>query len=483
MKKCFYSLLFLCFVLNGNAQNKSKDYSEAFKMIEVWLDAQRDYEELPAVMAIIVEDQEVLWEGAFGLANMEDKVIAIPSTLCSICSISKLFTSVAIMKLYDEGKLRLDDKIEDLLPWYDLKQQFPDSGPITVRSLLTHSSGLPREANFPYWTGPDFPFPESADIKEELSEQETLYRSSTYFQYSNLGLTLLGEVVKEVSGMSYDLYVKRHILEPLGLSNTLTELPEELYGTELAIGYGPLSRDNQRERINFFQAKGVKAAAGFSSNVQDLGKFASWQLRLIDTTSTEILRPSTLRNMHNVHWIDSDWETSWGLGFSVYKGRDGSKWISHGGSCPGYRSTLQINPKSKRAYSVMINANGTNPGKYAHGMHSILEKLGTAKDTLPTSGQKNKIDLKQYEGYYDTKPWSSEVYISTWKDQLVMMNLPTSSPVDAMTFYKHIEGDIFRRIRDDNEMGETLVFERGNDGEVMRFKSHGNYSDKLIRGK
>ena len=63
------------------------------------------------------------------------------------------------MKLYDEGKLRLDDRIDDLLPWYDLEQKFTASGPITVRSLLTHSSGLPREANFPYWTGPDFPFP------------------------------------------------------------------------------------------------------------------------------------------------------------------------------------------------------------------------------------------------------------------------------------------------------------------------------------
>lgn len=479
MKRNFYCLLFLCFALVGNAQNNSKDYSEAFKLIEVWLDAQRDYEQLPAIMGIVVEDQEVLWEGAFGLANMEDKVIAESSTLCSICSISKLFTSVAIMKLYDEGKLRLDDRIEDILPWYDLKQQFGDSGPVTIRSLLTHSSGLPREANFPYWTGPDFPFPESADIKEELSDQETLYPSSTYFQYSNLGLTLLGEVVEEISGMSYDKYVEQNILRPLGLSSTLTELPQDLYGTKLAIGYGPLTRDHQREKINFFQAKGVKAAAGFSSNVTDLGKFASWQLRLLDTTSTEILKPSTLKNMHNVHWIDPDWETSWGLGFSVYKGSDGSKWVSHGGSCPGYRSTLQIHPKSQRAYSVMINANGTNPGKYAHGIHDILEKLGTAKDSLVLSDKKNRSDLRQYVGYYDTRPWTSEVYVGSWKDQLVMMNLPTSSPVEAMTFYKHIEGDTFRRVRDNGELGETLVFEKGNDGKVARFKSHGNYSEKM----
>ena len=81
---------------------------------------------------------------------MEENITSSPKTLGSICSISKLFTSVAIMKLYDEGKLRLDDEVKDLLPWFDLNQQYTESGPITVRGLLTHSSGLPREAAAPY---------------------------------------------------------------------------------------------------------------------------------------------------------------------------------------------------------------------------------------------------------------------------------------------------------------------------------------------
>ena len=161
MKKLSLIALLLFFILTGYSQKAKMDYSEGFKLIEVWLDAQKDFEKLPGITAIIVEDQDVLWSNAFGMANPEGKVKAEPTTLFSICSISKLFTSVAIMKLYDEGKIRLDDLISDLLPWYDLEQKFPDSGTITVRSLLTHSSGLPREANFPYLTGPDFPFPSS----------------------------------------------------------------------------------------------------------------------------------------------------------------------------------------------------------------------------------------------------------------------------------------------------------------------------------
>ncbi len=170
MKKNYVTtLLFLC-ITTAHSQNDKKDYSEAFDLIEVWLEAQKDFEKLPGIKAIVVEDQEVLWSGAFGMANIEDGVKSESSTLGSICSISKLFTAVAVMKLYDEGKLRLDDLVSELLPWYDLKQQYAHSGPITVRSLLTHSSGLPREANFPYWTGPDFPFPSSDQIKRELSK-------------------------------------------------------------------------------------------------------------------------------------------------------------------------------------------------------------------------------------------------------------------------------------------------------------------------
>lgn len=454
MKKIYVGTLLLFLVSIGYSQNDKKDYSEAFKLIEVWLESQKDFEQLPGIMAVIVEDQEVLWSGAYGMANQEENVEAQPSTICSICSISKLFTAVAIMKLYDEGKLRLDDRIEELLPWYDLGQKFPDSGPITIRSLLTHSSGLPREADSPYWTGPDFPFPNQQEVREGLKHQETLYPSFTYFQYSNLGLTLLGEVVEEISGMPFDDYITENILEPLNLEDTRTEMPENLYGNELAVGYSAMTRQGTRERINFFQARGIKAAAGFSSTVEDLAKFASWQFRLLDTTGTEILKPSTLKYMQNVHWTDPDWKTGWGLGFSVYQS-GGSKWVGHGGSCPGYRSTLQMNPQSKRAYSVIINAGGTNPGKYVRGMHEILEKVkGTTDAEIDGEGIAD-IDLADYEGYYDLQPWASEAYFSVWEGKLMQISLPSSSPANSMTFYEHIESDTFRRIRDDGELGET----------------------------
>jgi len=473
MKRSYFTLVFLFIIATGYSQKSETDYSEAFKLIEVWLEAQKDFENLPGISAIIIQDQDVLWSGAYGMANIENNIETEPGTICSICSISKLFTSTAIMKLYDEGKLRLDDRIDDLLPWYNLEQKYPDSGPITIRSILTHSSGLPREANYPYWTGPDFPFPSKEEIKKELINQETLYPASTYFQYSNLGMTLLGEVVEEISGTPYEEFIYNNIIEPLGLEDTRTELPEDLYGSKLAIGYSAVKRDGSRDKVNFFQAYGIKPAAGFSSNVIDLGKFASWQFRLIDSTETEILKPSTLKNMYNVHWMDPDWGTSWGLGYSVSKGPDGSKLVGHGGSCPGYRSQLVLNPATKRAYAVMINAGGTNPSKYINGINAILSKAGKNENDSVKAG------MVEYTGYYSMQPWGAETYISTWEGKLVTMSLPTDSPASAMTFYKHIEGDRFYRIRDNKEHGETLTFQRNKEGKIISYEKHGNYYKKM----
>lgn len=463
--------------LLGFTQEKDKDYTEAFKLIETWLDAQKDFDRLPGLSAAIIKDQEMIWSGAWGKANVEKDVDTETETIYSICSISKLFTSIAIMKLYDEGKLRLDDRIDDILPWYDLEQKYPTSGPITIRSILTHSSGLPREAKYPYWTGPDFPFPTQPEIREELENQETLYPASTYFQYSNLGMTLLGEIIEAVSGKSYDDYIYENIIEPLGLEDTRTELPEHLYGDILAIGYSAIQRNGSREKVNLFQAKGIMPAAGFSSTVIDLGKFASWQFRLLEGSENEILKPSTLKNMFNVHWMDPDFGTTWGLGFSVSKGADGKKVVGHGGSCPGYRSQLTLSPDTKMAFAVMINASGTSPSLYINGISAILKKVDKDYDESDTSF------LEEYTGYYSSQPWGAETYISTWEGKLVTLNLPTASPASSMTLYAHIEGDKFYRIRDDKQRGETLSFVRDDSGRIISYEVHGNYYSKIAGQK
>lgn len=479
MKNTIALIMLSLIAFSVTAQEQSTDYAEALSLIEVWLDAQRDYDRVPGMSVIIADDQEVLWSGAFGMANQEDQVKATPRTLYSICSISKLFTSVAIMKLYDEGKLRLDDKIQDLLPWYDLPQQFEDSWPITIRTLLTHSSGLPRESNHPYWTGPDFPFPETESLKSELQNQETLYPSSAYFQYSNLAMSLLGEVVTELSGMPYEKYIQTQILDPLDMQDTRTFLPEDQYGTDLAIGYSALDREGERYKVNLFQARAAKAAAGFSSNVTDLARFASWQFRLVDTTSTEILKASTLKQMYNVHWVDQDGQNTWGLGFGIVKSPDGERMVGHSGGCPGYNTLFSMIPAKKRAYAVFTNGLNTNRTGYVRGMHSLLEKY--KKESMKSEEATEVPSLDEYGGYYHMLPWQPEVYLASWHNKLVILSLPSENPAESLVELKYMEKDLFRRVRADGEPGESYEFIRGEDGAIQKFKRHNNYFTRIIK--
>ena len=96
----------------------------------------------------------LLWSRGFGYAHLEEKVAARADTMYSICSISKLFTGVAVMQQRDAGTLGLDDPVAQHLPWFRINDAEAGSPPVTVRGILTHSSGLPRESDFPYWTGP-----------------------------------------------------------------------------------------------------------------------------------------------------------------------------------------------------------------------------------------------------------------------------------------------------------------------------------------
>lgn len=115
-----------------------------------------------------------------------------------------------------------------------------------------------------------------------MDELETLYPASTYFQYSNFGMSILGAVVEELSGMDFEKYVQENILNPLELKDTRPFMPQDLLDKQLATGYSALDRSGDREKLDLFFTDGITAAAGFTSTVEDLAKFASWQFRLLE---------------------------------------------------------------------------------------------------------------------------------------------------------------------------------------------------------
>jgi CubicO group peptidase (beta-lactamase class C family) len=445
---------------------------QATELLRVWLHAQRDYDRIPGLSAAVVHGQETVWMGAFGVQDLTTGVPASAGTIYSICSISKLFTAVGVMQLRDQGKLRLDDPVRRHLPWFAIRQTHADRGDVTVQGLLTHAAGLPRESDHPYWTAPDYPFPAREQIIERLRNQETLYPADTYYQYSNLGLTLAGEVVAAVSGLSYGDYVRRNILGPLGLASTTPEMPAAERGKRLAQGYGSLTRAGTREPIAFFEARGIAPAAGYASTAEDLAAFARWQFRLLEQGGTEVLNANTLREMHRVHWVDPEFEVTRGLGFGVW--RDNNRtFVGHGGSCPGYRTQLLLRPAERIA--TIFLANGmVNASAYAQRMYDIMAPalLAAARDT--TRPRAADTTLAPYTGRYGQQPWGAEAAMVAWQEGLAVINLPTMNPLTGMTRLRKTGDHTFRRIRPDDTLGETIVFEMGPDGRAARYIWHNN---------
>lgn len=454
--------------------------ADALTVVETWLDAQRAYEEIPGISAAIVADQEQVWSGAVGYAHPATHEAATPQTIYSICSISKLFTSIAIMQLRDAGKLRLSDAVADHLPWYTMGEAEEGEPLVTIEGLLTHSAGLPRESDHHYWSQPDFQFPTREEIIEGLRNQEALYPAWAHYQYSNLGLTLAGEIVRERSGMAYEDYVRKNIIDPMGLTDTRPAMPEDERGRRLATGYSSITRDGIREPLPFFNARGIAPAAGFSSTAEDLARFATWHFGL--DGDDRILHEHTLAEMQRVHYVDPAWDTYRGLGFGVYRD-EGRTFTGHSGSCPGYRTQLLLDTDRKIATVFMANASGVDTHKFATGMYDLVaEALVAAReargsettDKAPAGVDADTLIFDDYLGTYDVQPWGGEVATVRWKGGLAMLYLPTDDPVHALTRLKHVEADTFRRILDDEDLGEPITFLRDDSGRVVAYRQFHN---------
>lgn len=479
--KCWPVLLVLGSMLTspvtGQVMRDDPRVVSALALLERWVDAQQAYERLPGVSMAVVHDQELVWSKGFGFARLETRTAALPTTMYSICSISKLFTSIGIMQLRDRKMLRLDDAPAEHLPWFNIERADPASPSLSIRGMLTHSAGLPRESDYPYWTGPDYPFPTREEIIERVGTQRTLYPADRYYQYSNLGLTLAGEIVAAASEETYANYVRRQILDPLGMDDTNTEHRDDLRGNRLARGYTAVRRDGSREPVPAYQVRGIAPAAGFTSTVEDLARFASWQFRLLKHGGEEVLNAATLREMHRVHWIDPDWDTTRGLGFWVSRS-DKKTFVGHGGYCPGYQAHFRLQPEDAIATIFMTNTNGLNSAMYTQRAYEIMAPVIRETASDPGGGVPPNPAFAKYVGRYDD--WlAGEEHVIPWKGGLAIVYLPTADPMNSLIVLEHVEGHTFRRRRDDGTLGEAITFEMGPDGMASRVWRHSNYARRV----
>ncbi|MBI2861622.1 MAG: beta-lactamase family protein, partial [Chloroflexi bacterium] len=306
----------------------------------------------------IVRDQELAWSAGFGFADIETERRPDEHTLFRVGSITKTFTATAIMQLYDEGKLRLDDPIVRYLPEFAaVRNRFGQVEDVTFRRLLTHHSGLVGEAPLGYWETLDFPTME--EILATLPQIEVVIEPDSAFKYSNLAFFLLGEVVTRLSGRPYIDYVRTEILEPIGMTSSTFKMTDRLR-PRTAVGYDPHPyEDNPIPSADLIYYKGRTPAGGLYSTVYDLAKWIALQFRMTVPAreGAQVLRGRSLEEMHRPHYMEPDLITGNCLSWMVMR-RGENVYFGHGGGAPGFITQIFFNKFSRTGVIVLTNMGG-----------------------------------------------------------------------------------------------------------------------------
>jgi CubicO group peptidase (beta-lactamase class C family) len=447
----------------------------AIDLLSAWIESQMAYAGQPGLSIGVVHDQQLVWASGFGHASVEANRPAGPQTLYRIASITKLFTSTAILQLRDAGRLQLDDPIVQHLPWFSIGQPYADAPALTIRHLITHTAGLPREAGFPYWTDNDFPTIEK--VRERLPQQRAALPAETQWKYSNLGLTLAGEVVAAVSGRPYAEYVTQHVLEPLGMKRTFVSTPPADH-PDLATGYERRLPNGQRAQAVLSDGRGITAAAGMTTCVTDLARFVMLQFRDGAAGGAQILKSSTLREMQRPHWVDPDWTAGWGLGFRVQR-RNGKTYAGHGGALRGYRTQVQTCPAERIGVIVLTNADDGEPVKYADKAFDWVAPA-IVKATTPEAATA-PAGWERYVGRYRNAWWDAQVLLVEGRLAMIDPSLPDPmpnviwlNPAGEHTFCAETRNGFASH-------GEPVVFELDARGRAARIKVGDNYLNAIER--
>ncbi len=165
----------------------------------------------------LVDDQRIVWAEGFGYADRDKRIAAMPETIYPAGSIAKLFTITAALQLADQKRIDLDQPLQTYLPEFSMKTRFVDSGPITLRTMMTHHSGLPSDRLREMISRNPTSL---AETERELQDEWVAYPPNFIFSYSNVALRLLGLVIEQAGHKEFNSHLKETLFLPLNMVNT-----------------------------------------------------------------------------------------------------------------------------------------------------------------------------------------------------------------------------------------------------------------------
>ncbi len=438
------------------------DVLGAERLFSAWMEGQMAYRGIPGVAVGVVYDQQLVWSQGFGFADIRNRVPMTPQVKFRIASHSKMFAAIAIMQLREDGKLRLDDPVERYLPWFKARPAGDDDGVITIEQLLSHTSGLQREAG-DHWT--TYAFPTETELKALYGDRQAAFAPNTRWKYSNLAFAVAGLVVEQITGQKWADYVQQQMLAPLGMTSTSVDQ----HVTGLTVPYMRRLPDGSRDVLPFVDARGMAAATGMTSNVDDLARFVSAQFRRGPRTGAQILSAGSWREMHRVRAVDETWLSGSGLGFDFLRVANRT-WIGHGGGYPGNTTHTLFQLNDKVGVIVLTNTNDSDPSQIAQ---QLIATVGVAiAKAIPPTAPTVAWDPSwaRFAGWYRSAMGDTRVVLLNQK--LVLLS-PTATTVGTPSTLEPLGGGQFRLTA---EGGGSAI------GEVVRFVEEGGQVTRMYTG-
>ncbi len=328
------------------------DYDGIKTYVSQLIRHEMDANAITGLSIALVDDQRIVWAEGYGHADKERKLAASAQTIYRVGSISKLFTAAAAMQLAEQKKLDIDRPLKDALPEFSIRSRFPDSGPITPRNLMTHHSGLPRDFSKGMFTKNPEPFTE---LVRHVRASDTFYPPNHVFSYSNVGITLLGHAIQNVSGMPFADHMQRSVLTPLGMNTA---------SFDIGVAQSDLmSKAYRKGTLVEEPALADMPAGGLNASVVDLSHFLSMVFADGRAGTTQVLKPESLREMLKPQNTDVPLDLNFHIGLGWMLSTLGASTIEnagpvahHAGATINFRAQMYALSEHKLGVIVLANS-------------------------------------------------------------------------------------------------------------------------------
>ena len=407
----------------------------------------------PGVAVLIAQNGEILYQKGFGYANLENQIPITPQTKFRIGSITKQFVASTILKLQEDGLLKVTDHLSKFLPDY------PRGDEVTLHHLLTHTSGIHNYTNRPEFSSVVETYTEAEKMIEFFKADRFDFDPGEKWSYSNSGYFLLGHIVEKVSGQSLGDYLKHYFFDPTGMKNTGVHNSKQTRNNE-ATGYS--YTDGRPEKAINWDMSRAGGAGNLYSTTQDLYR---WNEAVYNG---KLLSPDALKLAFTPVRINDGSQGNalggqYGYGWMLTKKR-GLKEIGHSGGLPGWSAYLTRYPEQNLTITILANALPPAPYLVPSTLADRIADiyLWQRMEPLESFATDQSVDISDdYLGQYDYT--GGIMTITQERDQLFAQL--TGQP--RFEIFPKSETEFFWKVVD-----AQITFVRNNKGEVTHVIHH-----------